>query len=141
MPPTTRRTSNGGVIRRWHGRVTAEDQVVSAGEYIELMREEPLTYAIVDYRNVQAFEPQRTDIQRIADRLHKLAGTRLVVIAPQDLVYGMARMFDLSLSDDARPWQLRVVRSVDEALAWLEEQLPGLDFSEARAALDDPEQR
>lgn len=132
--------SNGGVIRRWHGRVTAEDQVVSAGEYIDLMREEPLAYAIVDYRNVQTFEPQRNDIQRIADRLHKLADTRLVVIAPQDLVYGMVRMFDLSLSDEARPWQLRVVRSVDEALAWLEEQLPGLDFSEARAALSDPEQ-
>jgi hypothetical protein len=140
MPPTTRRTSNGGVIRRWHGRVTAEDQVASAGEYIELMGEQPLAYAIVDYRNVQTFEPQRKDIQRIADRLHKLVDTRLVVIAPQDLVYGMVRMFDLSLSDEARPWQLRVVRSVDEALAWLEEQLPGLDFSEARAALNDPEQ-
>jgi hypothetical protein len=140
MPPTTWRTSNGGVIRRWHGNVTAEDQVASAGEFAELFRAGPIPYAIVDYRSVQKFEPKRGDIQRIADRLHGAArATRIAVIAPRDLIYGMARMFDLSLPDGS-PWIIHVVRSVDEALAWLGEELPGVDVSEARAILSEFEQ-
>ena len=37
--------------------------------------------------------------------------------------------------DDAA-WRVHVVRTLDEAIAWLEQELPDVDFTEAREMLE-----
>ncbi len=55
----------------------------------------------------------------------------MVAIAPQDILFGFARIVDLTRGENAQ-WRVYVARTVDEAIAWLEEELPDLDFAEAR---------
>jgi len=74
----------------------------------------------------------------VSDLLRGLGPIRLVAIASQDVLFGFARIVDLKRSDEAQ-WRLYVARTVDEAIEWLEEELPDLDFTEARQRLDSEE--
>jgi hypothetical protein len=49
-------------------------------------------------------------------------GGRTAVIAPSDLEYGMARMFQIMSDTDDFPFETRVFRSNDEAKQWLLEK-------------------
>jgi len=46
-------------------------------------------------------------------------GGKTAVIAPSDLEYGMARMFQIMSDNDAFPFKIKVFRSYDEASQWL----------------------
>ncbi len=49
----------------------------------------------------------------------KLEGCRLAIVASEDLVYGMARMYEMQVG--ALPPSVGVFRDMAEAEAWLEE--------------------
>jgi len=138
MPPSTHRLANGGVIRAWRGTLTGEDQVASSEQFLSLVDVAGVKYAIVDYRHVIAHSLRPLDVHRVSDLLRGLGPIRLVAIASQDVLFGFARIVDLKRSDEAQ-WRLYVARTVDEAIEWLEEELPDLDFTEARQRLDSEE--
>ena len=135
MPPSTHRLANGGVIRAWRGVLTGEDQIESSQAFLSVAGVADAKYAIVDYRHVTAHNIRPLDAHRVSELLRTAGPIRVVVITPQDVLFGFARIVDLKRSDKAQ-WRLYVARTVDEAIAWLEEELPGLDFAEARHVLD-----
>ncbi len=135
MPPTTHRLANGGVIRVWRGVLTGEDQVESSQEFLSVAGLVDAKYSIVDYRRVTAHNIRPIDAHRISELLRPLGPIRIVAIAPQDILFGFARIVDLTRAENT-PWRFHVARTVDEALEWLEEELPDLDFAEARQMLE-----
>ena len=46
--------------------------------------------------------------------------TRLAIVAPNDAVYGVSRMYEM-LRGDGVPEEISVFRDVDEAMRWLDE--------------------
>jgi len=49
-------------------------------------------------------------------------GGKTAVVAPKDLVYGLARMFQIMSDTDDFPFETRVFRSYEEAEQWLLEK-------------------
>ena len=119
----------------WRGVLTGEDQVQSSQEFLSLVGLADAKYAIVDYRRVTANNIRPIDAHRISQLMRSVGPIRVVAIAPQDILFGFARIADLTRGENAQ-WRFHVARTVDEAVAWLEEELPDLDFAEARQVLD-----
>ncbi len=118
----------------WRGELDGDDQIASAQQFLAIEDAKNLKYAIVDYRQVTAAAVRSADARRLGEINRQLGPIRVAAIAPQDVVYGFGRMVEITRGDDAA-WRLRVTRTVDEAIAWLEQELPGLDFTEARQLL------
>lgn len=135
MPPSTHRLANGGVIRVWRGALGGADQVASAQQFLEIDDTGDVKYAIVDYRRVTSAALRPADARRVAEINRRLGPIRVAAIAPQDVVYGFGRMVELTRGDEAA-WKVHVARTADEAIAWLEGELPDLDFTETRRVLD-----
>ena len=71
---------------------------------------------ISDLRGATSFDITSAVVRELAGRpLLFDANASRAVIAPHDLAYGMARMFDLSRTDT----KTRIFREEREALAWL----------------------
>ena len=47
------------------------------------------------------------------------AHPKVAIVAPNDLVFGLARMYEVFSELEKVPWDLVVFRAVDAALAWL----------------------
>jgi len=90
----------------------------------------PGTKVLLDYRDASditdgTYRAARTLAQQDQSFGELLAGTRVAVVAPSDVVFGIVRMWE-ALSEGG-PWEARVFRDYEPALAWLEisaEQVP-----------------
>jgi len=83
----------------------------------------PPCRGIWDLSHVTDFTVSGAGIPELAARPSIIAaGYVRVIVAPLDLLFGMARMFQL-LSDDTRP-ELQVVRTMDEAYRLLSVETP-----------------
>ena len=76
-----------------------------------------------DFTRVSAVEVSPEALRHLAHSRSYKASARRAVVAPDDLRFGMGRMFQL-LHDEA-PEELRVFRSLDEARRWLALDLDG----------------
>ncbi len=94
----------------------------------------PPCVSILDYSSVQVSDLSIQTVRHLTTLPRAMAnGFLRINVAPSDVVYGLARMFQI-LSEEGRP-ELRVVRTMDEACALLE--VESLDFqplSEAQIA-------
>ena len=70
-----------------------------------------------DLRGVAEARVTNGAIRTLADSRSFDAGARRGVVAPQDLVYGLARMFEM-LRDDSEE-EIRAFRNFEEAKQWL----------------------
>jgi len=70
-----------------------------------------------DLRGVAEARVTNGAIRTLADSRSFDAGARRGMVAPQDLVYGLARMFEM-LHEQA-PEDLRIFRTLEEAERWL----------------------
>jgi hypothetical protein len=102
------------VYSTFHGRVTDEDLL----SQIEAIRKHPDfspdLREVVDFSGVVAFAASANTVTRIASQeslYHRNA--RRIIVASEDLVFGLARMFQMR-GEDKRP-NLEVVRTLDEA--------------------------
>ena len=82
-------------------------------------------YALVDLSGATAVEVTAAEIQRIAAEHRQMTSfmpqVAIAVISPQDIGFGMARMWEAFVADTG--WMTRVFRAREEATAWLAERL------------------
>ncbi len=78
--------------------------------------------SLVDLRSVTRFdvtaETLRVMIDRIAAQATGSRRPRTALVAPTDVAYGLARMYELLSGPDA-PRHYQVFRDMDDALRWL----------------------
>lgn len=79
-------------------------------------------YVLCDFTDALKFDIPSADVDRLVAQDHAEIGRHPhlleVVIAPQSLVYGLARMWQMKVNT-VRP-HTAVLRTRDEAVAWLE---------------------
>jgi len=112
------------LLIRFEGRVTDEllaEGYRAAQEYATSM---DARASIMDCSSVTEFAVSAERIRQMADQEPVLADPTCprFIVAPATHIFGLARMFQIA-GQDTRP-QLRVVRTMDEALAALGIQSP-----------------
>ena len=78
-------------------------------------------YALCDFSDAERVDVSVDDLRRIAEEDHRdaerIAGVAVVIVAPQTLTYGLARMWEGMTDSDSL--LSVVVRTRREAVAWL----------------------
>lgn len=109
------------VSMTYFGTLSDDDLLESARQVREDPAFEPDFDLIMDARKVDKLTMRSGIVREIAGRNPYGHGSRRAIVAPDNTVFGVARMFEMS-----RPEQgddLRVFRSWDEAIEWLERNL------------------
>lgn len=97
--------------------VTAEDLHDHQGLLTRDPRFDPAFSQLWDLRAIDEVTVESATLRELAQSRSFASGARRALVAPSDVSYGLARMFQ-SLHDDA-PEKVRVFRDVAEARAWL----------------------
>lgn len=123
MPITYDIDETLGVVRTLvTGRLTDEQLIAHKHRLLADPRFTPGMKELSDVRGVEAMEVTPRGIAAAVsfDSSHssKLDGHRLALLVPTDLVFGMARMYEMST--EGNTGGVQVFRSEDEALGWLE---------------------
>jgi hypothetical protein len=104
------------------GPLTADELIAALGEYYE---GSPTPLAVCDLSAAKLALLTADDIARIVAftivRAEVRAGGKTAILAPGDLEYGMARMYEVLCELRKHPVVIRAFRERDEALAWLRE--------------------
>lgn len=83
---------------------------------------------IIDATNATDTQMTFDSIRRVSDRVTQMSdlfrSTRWAVIAPNDALFGVARMYETLRSGG--PFEVRVFRSASEAEAWVRRDDPAL---------------
>ena len=81
----------------------------------------PPRYALFDFSRAERVDVSTADLQRVAEEDQRdaehIAGVAIVIVAPQTLTYGLARMWEGLV--DPTPLLSQVVRTRGEAITWL----------------------
>lgn len=104
------------------GELTADDVLaVKRSLFAEPQRLKVVTHALIRLDGVTRFAATAAEIQAIADIDAQLArllpGMIVAVVAPTDVLFGMARMWEGFA--DATGWRIAVFRSLAEAQDWI----------------------
>jgi hypothetical protein len=70
-----------------------------------------------DFRKVEQIDVATDTLRQLAEARSYAAGVKRAIVAPSDMGFGMARMFEM-LHDDA-PEEVRVFRALEDAERWL----------------------
>ena len=108
------------LLTTWRGRVVGADAVSAYFEIYALAEYAPQMVEIADMSEVTDMEISVDDMRRVIDTRHRLFGasrTKVAVIAPDDLHFGMARMFR-AYSELAGAQIVVPFRSRKEATVW-----------------------
>jgi hypothetical protein len=119
MPITVRVTDGGlGFIMEGDGAVTGEE--ILAGVDERFSSEDKIRkyiYGMSDYTKVTSIDMESDQIRLVAEkdeRVSKLNPDLVIAIAaPQDLMYGLCRIFEAYAADTG--WEIRVRRSMEDA--------------------------
>jgi hypothetical protein len=124
MPWTTTFGPQGAEVR-YYGRTDGREVYDSNDEVYLHAYEQGLQYALVDFSRLEYFDVSIADLLRIAehDRQYLLRNPPycLAMIAPQAHVSGLAKTFERFM--EGSTLRSVVVRTRDEALAWLNAEL------------------
>ena len=100
--------------RTYSGVVTSHDLLDSIHRYQHIPGFEPSFNELMDFREVENIDAPVDDIRYCATLPAPfLAETKRIIIAPKEIVYGLARMYQI-LGEDIHP-NLHVVRTMEEA--------------------------
>jgi len=106
------------------GSLTVQQIAAKGMELFTSAEWRPGMRLLLDYRGVTAITDPRLleSVRSLAAQdfrlKERLAGMRCAIVIHYDAVYGVARMWQ-AVSREA-PWEARLFRSYDEAVAWLE---------------------
>lgn len=114
-----------GVMQIGNGIVTGQELIDTAKFILEKMQQgTPVSYDLIDLSNIERFSASCDDIRgiaRINTDMAKLVGKiEVAVVAPSDVAYGMARMWQVYVQSTG--WDTYVFRNQTEAQAWLATQ-------------------
>jgi len=107
------------------------EEILDANKAVYETREKTLAsvYQIHDYRKVKEIDLGPDDIRRLAERDKRAAMINpnivVAVVVSSELGFGMSRMWQAYTSEF--PFVSRVFRSMDEAKAWVVEQLKEME--------------
>jgi hypothetical protein len=114
--------SQGIAFLTFHGEVTEEDVQVAFMVSLSSLEMSPHLLRLVDFTKVTEFNLGTGDAARAAKqvqhRADRLCKGKVAIVAPQDLVFGMSRVF-MTLTEDL-DYPLAVFRTQAGALSWLE---------------------
>ena len=110
-------------VATFTGTLTDEELFGAYGALLEMPDYDYGADDLVDFRTVTRMDVTSEGLRRLmalfaeADELGNR--TRLAIIAPRDVTYGVARMYQLMRGDDV-PEEIAVFRDYDEGVRWLD---------------------
>jgi len=123
MPYSTEVIDGGkGILHVGRDTVSGEDLLISANHVLNMVKEglSP-TYALADLSEVVELSISAEEIMlnaSINTEISKYVPRVIVaIVAPQDHVYGIARMWEAYAEETG--WATRVFRNKSEALEWI----------------------
>jgi hypothetical protein len=105
------------VVSEAAGIVTAEDFLEHGKRLAEDPAFDPAFDQILDLRNARQVEVPTAALKGMASLRLFGPGSRRAIVAPRDLTFGLARMYE-SLRADA-PESMKTFRTIEEARVWL----------------------
>lgn len=110
------------VLTTYYGIVTSSEMYDSFNErFLDIRKLEKMRIVCSDFSEVTDFSLQTVDVQKLAKicigASNHNAEITLVVIMPKDIEFGIGRMWEAYLDDI--PWKVMIVRTREEAEAWL----------------------
>ena len=108
-------------VATFRGIIRDEDLLGTYGAVLADPSYDPSFHDLVDLTAVTSFDVSSEGVRQLADgfRATDALGlhTRLAIVAPNDALFGMSRMYGI-LRDDA-PEEIQVFRNRTDATAWL----------------------
>ena len=120
----TRRKDGGGLCEYW-GVVTPKENEDAHNEVVgeDLAKFKKIRYLIIDHTKTEHFNHSPEGIQKRAalagKRLEQNPDLLLAIVAPNDLFYGVARMWRAQAGKDDR---IMLFRNLDEAEIWVHQK-------------------
>jgi hypothetical protein len=116
-----------GVLFIGEGIVTGEDIINSNRQFFS--SEEKMIknrYGIFDFSNITKFEVSKAELETIISQNRKvsesLADGILAVVAIENFVFGISRMWEIHVELEDLPWETNVLRSRRDAEAWIKDR-------------------
>ena len=109
--------SLGLVFSTAQGVLTNDDILVHQAALRDDVNFDPAFSELYDFRSVTKFELSAEQIQAIAGRPIYGTGSRAALVAPDDLVYGLLRMFQTMA--EGGHGNIQIFRDMDDARSWL----------------------
>jgi len=107
----------------WDGNLTDALLLEGDANGRKLLAARPPCRGILDFSRVTRVDASSQTIQRIASKPPAYGpGQTVILVAPEDVVYGLSRMF-VAVAESRRP-RVQVVRTMDEAYRLLHVDSP-----------------
>ena len=123
MAETTVDKQHDLTIHKYSGNLTEQGLLNTIQSFYE---DSPTLYTLCDYSDASIDRISLAFVRQLYSMVQKLGfsrqGGKTAVVAPEDLVYGLARMFQIMSDIDDFPFETRVFRSYEEAEQWLLEK-------------------
>ncbi|NIA13136.1 MAG: hypothetical protein GWP08_03575 [Nitrospiraceae bacterium] len=111
------------LVTRYWGNVTSEDMLEQARLVNEDHRIGPGTRELVDLRGVErvsaSTESLKAVIENDSREPERYRGFRVGVVAPDDLTFGLTRMYATMTEVGDAPSVIKAFRTMEEAKQWL----------------------
>jgi len=123
MPVDIHFTDDGrGSIIIGRGRVSGQEILDAIDQrFSSPVKVKAYFYGLADYTNVENFNVTNEEIVRIADKDEDASRSNpaliLAIAAPDDLVFGLGRMFEMHAHSSG--WEIGVFREHTEAVVWI----------------------
>jgi hypothetical protein len=128
MPMEIRDTDNGlGNIITGRDRIKDKEYVDAILKHLSQDEDKfkRYRYSLSDYTEVTNLEISSKSVELVAKYCQKASTVNseavVAIVAKKDVVYGLARMWEM-LSDNTK-WDIKVFRSREEAEAWISEKV------------------
>jgi hypothetical protein len=108
----------GVVLSHYSGHLTDDDILGHQRRLIADPEFDPTFRQLLDMREVEELAATAEGIRQLARGNPFVSGSRRAGVASRDVVFGMARMFEMMR--EQRGDEFRMFRSMDEALDWLD---------------------
>ena len=106
------------VISTASGAFTRADVLAHREKLFNDPEYDPSFSQVIDFTPVTQFWIEPKELQSLAQTMVFSANSRRAIVAPSDLIFGFARMYEI-LRDSAGETGIRVFRDRDEALDWV----------------------
>jgi hypothetical protein len=121
-----------------HGVLTGSQMICMGEDLLSKTQGSAGLDIIYDYRDVTAFDVSFEEVEQLAKKnahyMELLHHSRIAVVAPTDIGYGIARMWEAMSSDS--PMEMMVCRDLLHACKWLHREVDDVQQCCQMAAQD-----
>jgi hypothetical protein len=124
MPIHIQYLEDQGVVFKGEGVVTFEDfKGANALIYSSKKKIEEISYQIIDLETIDKMDLSNDELEQLAHRDQYTFGVnpnmRIAVVGPEDLTFGLARVWEAYACQLNSPRTCEIFRNHDEALKWI----------------------